>query len=445
MGSGAVDARGRTSGDRPPTADRRLAAAEVGVPGLGRALDPQAVGEAAHALLGLPVADVTAVYARLKPGTSVVATHRVRTTDGGEVLVAAKAHRAADADKLGKHLDLARHRHGPMAAADAGDGVLLRRWPADTALPATGSLDRARSTDGDPTGGAVRAPGWVRRALGVDVDLRPIRWKPARRMVMGLVDREGAVRGTLKVTTRAGRARQGAALLGLLAGHDAARSGVVLRWIPGTPLDQLLMDASDPAVAVGWGLQAGSALAALHAMAPPRSLRQIDPVPALVTATAGAGDLLPALAARIQALTDRTAPLLPRTGTVVLHGDASADQLVIDRDRARPIDADDVGVGDPAVDLGSLLAALDLDVQAGRVRADVSEALVEGVLEGYGTAGGRWDPASLAATHATGLLRRLGDPFKLRDPAWDDAAAALLDRAAAVLQGHGAAGVRAAS
>lgn len=104
-------------------------------------------------------------------------------------------------------------------------------------------------------------------------------------------------------------------------------------------------------------------------------------------------------------VTDRTAPLLPRTGTAVLHGDASADQLVIDGDpatsavlhrdlhdgqvlvdgdRAGLLDLDTLAVGDPALDLGNLLAHLDLPVAQNRCSRAAGATVTEGVMAAYG-------------------------------------------------------------
>lgn len=67
----------------------------------------------------------------------------------------------------------------------------------------------------------------------------------------------------------------------------------------------------------------------------------------------------------------------------VLHRDLHDKQLLIDDCRVGMLDVDTLGLGDPALDLGNLLAHLDLRVQQGWMTERTACDVEEGVLEGY--------------------------------------------------------------
>jgi Ser/Thr protein kinase RdoA (MazF antagonist) len=152
----------------------------------------------------------------------------------------------------------------------------------------------------------------------------------------------------------------------VLAEH--ARLAVrAVRWVPGSPLDALVRTGLPvPALRA-----AGAALARLHER-PAGGLPAQDD--GLSAAAAQLAVLLPDLAEDASALAAR---LRPPSGGVTLHGDFSADQVVVDGDRAVLVDLDRVRAGSPADDLGCWRAAA---LCAG-VPADAERALHEGYAD----------------------------------------------------------------
>ncbi|WP_180272241.1 phosphotransferase family protein, partial [Actinomyces ruminis] len=117
----------------------------------------------------------------------------------------------------------------------------------------------------------------------------------------------------------------------------------------------------------------------------------------------------PALAARVHRLGQALDAAAPEAGPPVLvHGDASPDQVLLERASGRIwlTDFDRARLAPAAVDLGSYLAVAP---------ADAAPAL----LAGYAQAGGRV-PAEAVLRHAIARARleRIQDPLRHGDPHW---------------------------
>ncbi|MDO4899512.1 phosphotransferase family protein [Actinomyces sp.] len=176
--------------------------------------------------------------------------------------------------------------------------------------------------------------------------------------------------------------------------------------------------------------RAGAALAALHAAAAelPRRLRENlehtvsgGENPALAH-TRILNHLDPMLAARVFRLGELM-PLATEGEPVLIHGDASPDQVLVDR-RTGEIwwtDFDRARLAPSAVDLGSYLAASG---------PDAAPAL----LEGYAGAGGRVPTdQQLRQAVARSRLERLQEPLRHGDPHWRRRIAADIDLIEALL------------
>lgn len=171
----------------------------------------------------------------------------------------------------------------------------------------------------------------------------------------------------------------------------------------------------------------GRALAALHAVRLPAALREALAGRAPDVATQGRaharmlalldGDL----AERMAALTAHTAGVWAAVGRgseVLVHGDASPDQMLLDTATGQTwiTDLDRACLARPAVDLGSYLAACSDE---------------EGValLVGYDEAGGEVPgPMVLAAAQARAMLLSAVDPVRRASVTWRDDVSARLDR-----------------
>jgi len=395
-----VGAPARAGGGVRPD-DAALAARE---PLLAPLLDDDALGLAIRS--ALPGVDgARATYLRWKPGTSALAAVTLRAgeeTHLGYVRVlpsARKRERLAAGARAPSPL-------GPGAAHLPGAAVLLLA-PNDARLPGLAAV----ASRGDRVLSWKPERRWVARTPGGDATLRLQR--PA--------DHARAVRA-LRAVRAASRLR-----LPPLLAVDPARSLLVAGWLEGAALDGLL--ARDPAAAA----TAGAALAALHALPPPSGLPVLDGARELASVRAAAAGVDRLLASgSAGAVAGRLSPWLadatrPRT----LHGDASADQVVLGAGAPGLIDLDEACGGDPAWDLGSFLADLERRVALGALPRAVATRAGAALLDGYVAAGGTPPPdASLAARTAAGILRRAAEPFRRRAPGWRAATEVLVARAA---------------
>ena len=145
-------------------------------------------------------------------------------------------------------------------------------------------------------------------------------------------------------------------------------------------------------------------------------------------AAADLGQLDPALGARMLAAVDAL-PVRPASAEVVLHGDYSADQVVLSDEGARLIDLDRAGVGAPARDIASAIAHETLR------GGTVDGPLATGLRDGYVDGGGTWPAADeLAGALAAALLGRAQEPLRTARPDWRDRAGEVIALAVEVLR-----------
>jgi hypothetical protein len=183
--------------------DRPLVRADSGLPGLALVLDPEAVHEqvaTAVGAAGLRLVSSAVEYLRYKPGTSVVATVRVRTDEGSCLgyVRAWSGERGAPA---------------PVTPEVSRPTRRFRAWPP--------LVDEEAMLAVAPAGADLRLRGvgrvlldsrrWVRRMdldedarpadLSVPVAVRELRYKPGRRWV-ARVDVDGCPWGVVKSVRR---------------------------------------------------------------------------------------------------------------------------------------------------------------------------------------------------------------------------------------------------
>lgn len=171
---------------------------------------------------------------------------------------------------------------------------------------------------------------------------------------------------------------------------------------------------------------AGRAALSLHRCgAEVPGLRPDDRASTSVRGTAAV--LAPETSARVSHLVRAVEQRVAAAERVVpLHGDLSADQVLVDaRGDVRLVDLDRLGTGPAERDLGSFAAVAHL-----QQRPDLLAAL----LTGYADAGGAWTATHLDAWTAQGLLARLAEPFRTRDPHWRARWDATLDLVEEVLR-----------
>lgn len=409
-------------------ADQALAERDAALPCLAALLDDRRLSE----LVGQTV-HITRV--RYKPGTSVLVAFIRGGTDGyGWALTTAgnvKLHgRAESSDKRGGGVHLIKpamlHTDAIIAVGGIEDDWALRknlRWLRERGLERLGA---GQGTGRDLFSGT-----------------RVLRYKPERRLVL----LAQTPRGPIVIKTAALAApsaeavgrfhahlqRHGAPVLPLLGDAGCFRHGTTAtaEWGDGD-----LRASVDPEAA----RRTGGALARVHGIpaeagsgpAPEdRVERQLTATQAMVAA------LVPALAApadqaaaRIRLAIHGSRQAAVRTGrpVVLIHGDFSADQVLVSGTEVRLIDFDRSHPGVPESDLGSFAAVEEMSQWRGHSGA-APGVQTRHLMDGYAQAGGEFDPATVDAWAALRMFASCVDPFRDRTQDWAAAMDRHIDRA----------------
>ena len=408
-------------------ADRALAARDAQVPGLNWVLDDELLSE----LLG---ESVQIVRTRYKPHTSALVAFR-RAGNGsyasgsyasgagsyGWALTTTPEHvgklqqRADSSQQRGGGIRLIQPDHlNPDVAVAAGpieEDWPLRpnlRWLRDHGLRRLGAL---------PAAGRF-----------LDPPVSVLRYNPERRLVARVPTETVPV--VVKTAAQADEAAAGLRLRQRLQSHgipvlpeladpECAAHGISAS--PGWGQGDLGGGGNDPAA-----YRAGQALAAIHGMdtepgADPMAdmedvVRQLMATRSMITC------LLPGLEAPVDALSRRLLAAVGAAGPrrqqpVMVHGDFSADQVLVDGPAIRIIDFDRVTTSDPARDLGSFAAVEDIADPAG-VGPVAGGRKTAQLIDGYRDAGGHVTQAGLDSWAAFRLFLNSVDPFRNRASDW---------------------------
>ena len=209
---------------------------------------------------------------------------------------------------------------------------------------------------------------------------------------------------------------------GIFASHHAR----YFPWVDGGNLaDLLLVENAEGHTApeAHPAFRTGEALALLHAQRPsadtPASGPLLSPIPSTVQSLA---HLLPEQASRLERIGARLAPLLAAAGAdSVIHGDFSADQVLVAEHGVRLIDFDRVRTGPGIADLASFAAVELLSIapgipgSAGRLANLPTTAAM---LAGYLHSGRTFSEVELNIWASHYLLGRLSEPFRDCAPHW---------------------------
>ena len=242
--------------------------------------------------------------------------------------------------------------------------------------------------------------------LGPPVRFQVLKHKPGRRRTVRAVGRVGSVIVKLYASQRAPTVATRIEALSTGPAEpavprvllcDADQRMVVLSHVPGAPLSRALM-ARDRRTCS----RAGSALGAWHAFwtgRAPRCLRPQTSEREMAVIDARARGLPAPTAERVRWLARRLEPAWKCP--TVIHRDLYEDQILVGQ-RVGLIDLDDAATGPPELDMGNLLAHLQLRaLRAGEGLTGIPEA----VLEGYAASGGDLDPLLLDRCRRLSLLR----------------------------------------
>lgn len=430
--------------------DNKLVERDQALPGLAILLDPDRMAELIQRLFACPpLGSLTPNYVRYKPGTSCLVGYEAQV---GVVTLPlyARTHTVEASIKATTVLKRS-HAPGPLgvgAAITADPPIAVFAFPNDHELRVAKDLfdDRRRTAPLGrmlPTNTALHAG-----------DLRVLRYKPERRLVASLAGLDGT-RVVLRVhaegaaqTTVTNNAPGDACHSGSTAIPDHAPSNpgtvqlprflgastvdrvAIYEWIQGEPLDASLTSAT---VDTGQLDRVGGALARWHhearsrlATAPASIPSSREAADAITAIDWSLGDRAIALAARIDAAL--VGVDLPLTR---IHGDFSAEQVILADRGIAFIDLDRSTIGYGLEDLATFRARLIADAIAGRCTLANAVAWNDRFTAAYFRADNN-PPVdrALAAFTARALLRLAPEPFRKRLRDWPSKSAQILAAAA---------------
>jgi hypothetical protein len=393
------------------------------LPGTALVLDPDRLQTWLSDSLGEPCS-VHLRRLRYKPGTSVVVAFDLTTRHDGVPVTEpclASAYAPHAEAKLTKTLRLI-----PPSACLAHDTrarALVTTAAGDRALPL---LPRLGGPDGIDHLLERMLPDSPRPDHPDAVRIRTVRHNPGRRWV-GILEREQHEPLLLRAFRGGGRMDRAASCYSTLArrssvptprviGKSRSLAVLAVSWAEGHDL----ASSGNP----NQWTAAGRALARLHGTTSSRlKLTASDPgsdATAVRLAGRQVAQLLPDLAGLVQDLAGTTARLLehlPRD-RAALHGDFSADQVVIGSDGVpHLIDLDSACWGASAADLGCLTASTMTSAEAlGMGRR--GERDVAALVGGYEQVRRAPDPVTTNVHTVAYRLRKAADPFRDCHPEW---------------------------
>lgn len=440
-------------------ADAAIARHDPSLPGLPWLLDDARLEELLrHSAQGAGIVRVQVDYLRYKPATSCLAALRLFDQQNKVQHAFVKALPAGSRDWGWQSRRLTRRScaDGRFSVhLDESLALLFASAEHDRRITALASHFLSSRQQGcqPPVSGpatAMRAPWplrlpatWPNLAVtagaagwGEWTDWQILRYKPERRLVARL-QLEQQPTGLLRACSQAdfdmtlagARLAESLGFSRLLA-SDPAHHCLVSQWVTGESLHPgsggLELDEHS-------FRQLGACLHRLHHSRQTHPLRRTQQaeLDALNQAADMACLLQPALARQLRALQQQLQKNQPRAGeqTVLIHGDFSLEQVI-----RRPdgdlclIDWDSACMGDPASDIGSLLARLTLQVQEGLLPPGTPEMALGNILSSYPAPALRAFCQRVHWHAAAGLLRLMPEGFRKRRPGWSSTMASALEQ-----------------
>lgn len=430
------------------SADRNLIERDPDLPGLRTLLDPVAfVAELTGVLPELDSARVQIYYLRYKPGANCLAKFRL-DLNGETIWGYAKTYGSDASAKFTKACQRATvpTSIGPGRVLLVDSAIEVVCFPNDSKLETLARLMDDTGRKEILTRLLPDAPDpWEATVTGLS-------YKPERRFVARL-DVDGEPHAVLKLYAQREfqRARDNADAVHSArvlqlpdqlgsSSHDRI---VLLDWLPGTPLQQII---TRPSLDRSIVRNVGAALGELHSQVgkgldkhKPKRIRET-----IRSAVAGIRFTCPELGRLALDIDERLGRLVAaeRPELRAIHGDFYADQVLADGERVSIIDLDNAVRGNPAADLGLFIAHLEHNVLSeGRPKAPVS-IVRDALIEGYETVREAPTRAQIDLHTAVGLVQLAPHHFRNREPGWSERTAITLRRAQELIDGlpvqHGA-------
>lgn len=427
-------------------ADAKVVRRDPRIPALPLLLDTDAFVETLAGLYpGAAITALEARYLRYKPGMSCLAGYRA-TTPAGTLEIYARAHNPAVAEKVEKaaQRDSVRSLLGGGIGIAAEQALVIYPFPNDHELPALRRLGERGTGDG-----VIRELLPDRPDLW-DGTLEGLRYKPERRYVARLTTPAGAGGGAgaaLKFYTRSDYnalresmdvfVSEGPLRVPARIGRSKKFRMAASEWVAGKPLREALVEGQMQPES--WQT-VGAALAALHAQKSSKLnvFHTAASYAGLLAEAADAVDgITPDLGERARHLADRIGERLlkrhwrERRG---IHGDLTAEQIILGEREATIVDFDRASRGDPRLDLGTLQARLVYDGICGAIDAVGVASSFETLLEEYRHAAGKDVTRKLSRFTAACLLRLAVEPFRHRHRDWPEEIESIVSVAEALVE-----------
>ncbi|MBE9190278.1 aminoglycoside phosphotransferase family protein [Gloeocapsopsis crepidinum LEGE 06123] len=416
-------------------ADSSLIHRDAELSGLAVLLDVDALAAVLQAELPeINIQSIRSTYVRYKRGTNCLVAYELNVA-GTKVPIYAKAFGANSWNKLQKF----RNRTSVPGSLGIGRvileayGIAVCFFPNDKNLKQLPQLvdqrtrkhllDKMSATDLCKT------------------QLLNLRYKPERRYV-GQLRTDTNIQAVLKAYTKED-------FLQAKTNAQAFHSGTVLnvaptlgysdrdrllafKWIPQLPLHEAI---AQPQFNYDTITLTGAALAEVHAQNPANLniLSRNAEAQSLLSIAADLSFIHPQIADLAQNLAQQfTEQLLslPQL-TIPIHGDFNAEQILLGENNVTFLDFDRAVRSDPAADLGSFVARLEYDKLRVNLPSYRLERIKEALLQSYQA------PFLLNRIElytAIALFRLACEPFRYREPNWDEKTVMILQQVETILQ-----------
>ncbi|CAN5815559.1 hypothetical protein BH23CHL2_BH23CHL2_33700 [soil metagenome] len=417
--------------------DAQLVQRDSALPGLGVLLDSDALREQIDQRIdAVSFASFKVDYTRYKPERNCLVRFRATTASNDRSLSGyAKAYRSDAGVKIDKAKvrDTASSVIGPGRLVLSDLAIEICFLPNDNKLDQLSRLIDPETRQGDLSRLQPDGQDWSRAGL------TELNYKPERRYVARLdipngppaVFRfySGDEYGPAQV--RVMKRISSEIRIPCLIGRSDNIRALAVSWLPGRPLNGYFPNGPGLIAAIE---SAGAALATFHRTAIPPGLPRFSPKdrPRRVRATSKMIRAILPDASRVTKNLGRSIRSalseVDRPALSLIHGDLHTRQIILDGGTVGLIDLDEIRQGEPAHDLGLLLAHFDRDALTMGWPAGLQDEWADALLRGYRRQGGRIDLERITIHRAAGLFQLLPHHFRHRSPDWPDQVTRGLER-----------------
>jgi len=416
-------------------ADSSLIHRDAELPGLAVLLDVDAFASVLQAELPeINIQSIRSSYVRYKRGTNCLVAYELNVA-GTKVPIYAKAFGANSRNKLQKF----RNRTSVPGSLGIGRLILAAYGIAVCFFPNDKSLKQLPQLVDRQTRKHL-----LNKMSATDLcetQLLNLRYKPERRYV-GQLRSDTNIQAVLKAYTKEdylqaktnAQAFHSGTVLNIAPtlGYSDRDRLLAFEWIPQLPLNEAIAQQQFNYNAV---TLTGAALAEVHAQNPANLnvLSRNTEAQDLLSIAEDLSFIHPQIADLAQNLAQQFAGQLlslPQL-TIPIHGDFNAEQVLLGEKNVTFLDFDRAVRSDPAADLGSFVARFEQDKLRGISSSHCIERIKEAFLQGYSAS---FLHKRIELYTAIELFCLASEPFRYREPNWNEKMEAILREADAILQ-----------